>query len=293
MSEDRMFTYGGQALIEGVLMRGQRAMAMALRAPNGKIIVRREPLDRLYHSSLRHIPFLRGILLLWDALVLGTRALIFSANLQAGETEKIEGPALYGTLALSLAFGLGLFFLLPALFVAWIGQATGRMWLQALLEGGIRLGLVIGYLWLIGLQGDVRRLFAYHGAEHKTINAYEAGAELTPESVARFPLEHPRCGTSFLLTLIVLSVFAFPFLDAWPLGWRLLGRILMIPLLAGIAVEYIRWAANHLDRPWVRWLIRPNLALQRLVTREPDASMLEVAIAAFFEMRQAERVLSV
>ncbi len=293
MSEDRIFTYGGQALIEGVLMRGQRAMAIALRAPNGKIILRREALGSIYRSRLRHIPFLRGILLLWDALVLGTRALIFSANLQAGETEKVEGPVLYGMLALSLSFGLGLFFLLPSVLASWIAQVVNRQWLQALLEGVIRLGLVIGYLWIIGFQEEVRRLFAYHGAEHKTINAYEAGAELTPESVARFPLEHPRCGTSFLLTLIVLSVFAFPFLDAWPLGVRLLGRILMIPLLAGAAVEYIRWAANHLDRPWVRWLLRPNLALQRLVTREPDTSMIEVAIAAFFEMRQAERILEI
>ncbi len=293
MSEDRIFTYGGQALIEGVLMRGQRAMAMALRAPNGKILLHREVLGSIYRSPLRHIPFLRGILLLWDALVLGTRALIYSANLQAGETEKIEGPALYGTLVLSLSFGLGLFFLLPSVLASWIAQGVNLQWLQALLEGIIRLGLVIGYVWIIGFQKEVRRLFAYHGAEHKTINAYEAGAELTPESVARFPLEHPRCGTSFLLTLIVLSAFAFPLLDAWPLGARLLGRILMIPLLAGVAVEYIRWAANHLDRAWVRWLLRPNLALQRLVTREPDASMIEVAIAAFFEMRQAERLLEI
>lgn len=286
---DRIITYGGQALIEGVLMRGQRAMAMALRAPNGEIVVRREHLSGIYRSPIVRLPFLRGIVLLWDALVLGMRALTFSANLQAGEGEKLEGASLYGTLLFSLVFGIGLFFLLPAAVAAWIGHlAADLSWVTAMSEGLIRLGLVFGYLWAIGLLPDVQRLFAYHGAEHKTINAYEAGAELTPESVARFPLEHPRCGTSFLLTLIVLTVLIFPFLDGFPIWARLLGRILLIPFLAGIAVEYIRWIANHLDRGWARWLIQPNLALQRLTTRQPDAAMLEVAIRAFEEMKQAE-----
>lgn len=287
--EDRIITYGGQALIEGVLMRGQKALAIAVRAPNGEIVVHQEALGSIYRSRLTRLPFLRGMILLWDALVLGLRALTFSANIQAGEDEKLEGPALYGTLAFSLVFAIGLFFLLPAMLASgiehWIG---GSDWVRAVTEGVIRLGLVIGYIWVIGFMPDVRRLFAYHGAEHKTINAYEAGAELTPESVARFPLEHPRCGTSFLLTLVVLTVLAFPFLDGLPIWARLIGRILLIPFLAGIAVEYIRWMANHLDRRWARWLIRPNLALQRLTTREPDAAMLEVAIRAFNEMQRAE-----
>jgi uncharacterized protein YqhQ len=136
---------------------------------------------------------------------------------------------------------------------------------------------------------DVRRLFAYHGAEHKTINAYEAGAELTPESVARFSLEHPRCGTAFLLTLVLLSILAFTLLGPLPLLWRLASRILLIPVLAGLAVEYIRWTANHLDSPLVRFLIRPNLALQSLTTRQPDHEMLEVAIKAFKAMQQLEK----
>ncbi len=287
--EDRLITYGGQALIEGVLMRGQKALAIAVRAPNGEIVVRQEALGSLYRSRLTRLPFLRGMILLWDALVLGLRALTSSANIQVGEDEKLEGPALYGTLILSLTIAIGLFFLLPAAIASGIEHWMGLgWWIKALIEGGLRLGLVIGYIWALGFMPDVRRLFAYHGAEHKTINAYEAGAELTPESVARFPLEHPRCGTSFLLTLVVLTVLAFPFLDGLPIWARLFGRILLIPFLAGIAVEYIRWMANHLDRRWARWLIRPNLALQRLTTREPDAAMLEVAIRAFSEMQQAE-----
>jgi uncharacterized protein YqhQ len=151
----------------------------------------------------------------------------------------------------------------------------------------------MAYIWAIGFLPEVKRLFAYHGAEHKTINAYEAGADLTAESVARFPLEHPRCGTAFLVTLVLLSIFVFTVLGPLPILWRLVSRVLLVPFLAVISVEYIRWMANHTDRRAVRWLIRPNLALQALTTREPDASMLEVAIASFQRMRQAEREFSV
>lgn len=284
-----MITYGGQALIEGVLMRGRWVAAMALRAPNGEIVVRRQVLSPLYRSRLARIPFLRGTILLWDALVLGTRALTESANLQAGEEERLEGPTLYLTLLFSLALAIGLFFLLPGVAAGWLAHLTGSgAWVRAGGEGLLRLGLVIGYIWGIGFLPEVRRLFAYHGAEHKTINAYEAGAALTPEAVARFPLEHPRCGTAFFLTLVVLTAFAFPWLDGLPLWARLVGRVALIPVLAGIAVEYIRWAANHLHWRWVRGLIWPNLALQRLTTREPDLAMLEVAIRAFQEMRAGE-----
>ncbi len=153
--------------------------------------------------------------------------------------------------------------------------------------------LLVGYIWAIGFMPDVKRLFGYHGAEHKTINAYEAGAELTPETVAKFPLEHARCGTAFMLTLVLVSILVFTALGPMSMFWRLASRVLLIPLLAGIAVEYIRWTANHLDSPIVRFLIKPNLALQSLTTREPDASMLEVAIESFKTMRKAEQELVV
>ncbi len=162
-------------------------------------------------------------------------------------------------------------------------------WLANLLEGVVRLILLVGYIWAIGFMPDVKRLFGYHGAEHKTINAYEAGAELTPNSVAKFSLEHPRCGTAFILTLVLLSILVFTALGPLSLFWRLASRVLLIPVLAGIAAEYIRWTANHLDSPLVRFIIKPNLALQALTTREPDASMLEVAIESFKTMRQAEQ----
>jgi uncharacterized protein YqhQ len=166
-------------------------------------------------------------------------------------------------------------------------------WLGNLLEGVVRLILLIGYIVLIGRLEDIKRVFGYHGAEHKTINAFEAGDELTPDNVARHSLEHPRCGTAFLLTLILLSVLIFTLLGPMPLLWRFTTRILLIPVLAALAYEYIRWTATHLQSPFVRWLIKPNLALQRLTTREPSREMLEVAIASFNAMRAEEERLVV
>jgi uncharacterized protein YqhQ len=167
-------------------------------------------------------------------------------------------------------------------------SSTG-LWVGNLLEGILKLGLLVGYIWAIGFMPDIKRLFGYHGAEHKTINAFEAGAELTPESVAKFPLQHARCGTAFLLTLVLFSILVFTALGPMPMIWRLASRILLIPVLAGFAVEYIRWTANHLGNPIVRWLIKPSLALQSLTTRQPDMKMLEVAIQSFQAMRQAEQ----
>jgi uncharacterized protein YqhQ len=293
--EDRIITYGGQAVIEGVMMRGQKAFAIAMRAPDGAIVLHQEKLSQIYRSRLARIPFLRGVILLWDALSLGMRALTIAANVQTGEDEKLEGPLLYLTLGLSLALGVGLFFLLPAALGGWLEHAlspsasSARLWAGNLLEGLLRLLLLIAYLWVIGFMPDIRRLFGYHGAEHKTINAYEAGAELTPESVAKFPLEHARCGTAFILTLVLLSILVFTVMGPLPFVWRLASRILLIPVLAGISLEYIRWTANHLGNRLVRLLIKPNLALQSLTTRQPDAAMLEVAIQSFNTMRQAER----
>jgi len=290
--EDRIITYGGQAVIEGVMMRGQKAFAVAMRAPEGNIVIHTEELANVYRSGITKVPFLRGIILLWDALGLGMRALTLSANTQTGEDEKLEGPALYLTLGLSLTIGIGLFFLLPAGIGGWVehaaAQTTSALWIGNLVEGALRLIILIGYIWSIGLMPDIRRVFQYHGAEHKTINAFEAGAELTPETVEKFPIEHPRCGTAFLLTLVLVSILVFTALGPMPILWRLVTRILFIPILAGIAVEYIRWTANHLNNPIVKILIKPNLALQLLTTRPPDREMLEVAIASFQAMRKAE-----
>ncbi|MFN8402898.1 MAG: DUF1385 domain-containing protein [Anaerolineales bacterium] len=261
--EDKIITYGGQAVIEGVMMRGQKAFAIAMRAPDGNIVVHKENLAAVYRSRIAKIPFLRGTILLWDALGLGMRALTISANTQTGEEEKLEGPALYLTLATSLAIGIGLFVLLPAsvggaaeYYLGWHNLAHN------LLEGLVMSILLVGYIWGIGFMPDVKRLFGYHGAEHKTINAYEAGVELTPENVAKFPLEHPRCGTAFLLTFVLLSVLVHSLLGDMEFWWRLASRVLLIPVIAGLAVEFIRWTANNLTNHFVRFIIKPTVFLQ-------------------------------
>lgn len=287
--EDKLVSYGGQAVIEGVMMRGSKALAIAMRAPDGEIALHVEKLAGIYKTRLAKIPFLRGLVLLWDALGLGMRALTISANIQTGEDEKLEGPALYLALGLSLLFSIGLFFLLPATagglaekYLEW------NPWLGNVLEGAVRLLLLIGYVWLVGFMPDIRRVYSYHGAEHKTINAFEAGAELTPEIVAGYSREHPRCGTAFLLTLVLMSILLFSILGPMPLGWRLVSRVLLLPVLSGLAYEYIKWTAGHLDSKIVQVLIRPNMALQLLTTFEPDLEMLEISIASFNAMRDAD-----
>lgn len=273
------------------MMRGSRSMAVAVRAPDQRIVVQTRPLGRMYRGPISRIPFLRGVLGIWDALGLGWQSLSYSASVAIGQEAQFEGPVAWGTMAISLTFGLGLFLLAPA------GLAQlSEHWLRLgavgsnVVEGLVRLAMVIGYLWLIGLLPDVKRLFGYHGAEHKTIHAFEAGADLTPSSVARFPLEHPRCGTAFLLTVVVFSVVLFALLGPLPWWERLASRLLLIPVVAGVAFEYLRLTARHLYNPVVRLLILPNLALQRLTTRQPDEHMLEVAIAAFNAMRAGENL---
>jgi uncharacterized protein YqhQ len=288
--EDKLVNYGGQAVIEGVMMRGRKTCAVAMRAPDGSIVTKVELLGGIYKSRLAKTPFLRGLILLWDQLGLGMRALTDSANLQTGEEEKLEGPVLYLTLGLTFLVAIGIFFLAPA-GVGWLSEhfLHWNAWWSNLLEGMLRLFLLIGYMWGIGFAPDIARVFAYHGAEHKTINAYEDGAVLTPAAVAKYSVEHPRCGTAFLLTLVVFSLFFFTILGPLPFAWRLISRVVMIPVLAGIAYEYLRWTANHLNLPFVRLIVKPNLALQHLTTREPDEKMLEVAITAFQTMRKAEQ----
>jgi uncharacterized protein YqhQ len=286
---DQIQRYGGQAVIEGIMMRGAKSLAIAMRAPDQEILIHTEKLGSIYKSKLINIPFLRGLILLWDALVLGTKALTTSANTQTGEDEQLEGPVLYLTVGFSLLLAVGLFFLAPAAIGQLMQNYLGwNAWLSNLGEGAVRLILLIGYIWVIGFIPDIRRVFAYHGAEHKTINAYEAGADLTPENVNKYSLEHPRCGTSFLLTLVLISVVIFSTFGPLTLIVRLITRILFIPILAGIAYEYIRWTANHMDSIVVKALIRPNLALQRLTTREPSLDIIEVGIAAFKAMKAAD-----
>ncbi len=292
-NQERLPLYGGQALIEGVMMRGQYAIAAAMRAPDGTITVHTEPLSGIYKSKWIKVPFARGLVSLWDALGLGMRFLTMSANLQSGENEKLEGKDLALTMGAALLIAVGLFFAAPAflghLAELYLGFSA---FASNVLEGVIRLAAIIAYIALVGKMPEIARVFAYHGAEHKTINAYEARAELNPETVLRYSLEHPRCGTAFLLTLVLLSIIVFAAIGPLSGVMRILTRIVFLPILAGVAYEYIRWTAKHLGNPFVRLIVRPNLALQRMTTREPDAAIVEVAITAFNAMIEQEQLLA-
>jgi len=273
------FNYGGQAVIEGVMMRGSRTLAVALRHPEGHIVVKTEPLNEaLYRGPISRIPFLRGLIMLWDALGLGVKALMMSADVAVGEDVSLSGPASWGTALLGVGLGVGLFMVLPSFLVGLL--AIPSEWLGSLLEGIVRLLLIVGYIWAVGFMPDMRRVFAYHGAEHKTVNAHEAGAALTVDDVRSFSTAHTRCGTAFLLIVVVLTVLIFAPFNPPSLLWRVLSRIVLLPVIAGIAYEFLRLTARLANRPWMRVIIAPNLALQRLTTREPDDGMLEVAIAA-------------
>ena len=286
----KMPSYGGQALIEGVLMRGNKYLAAAFRKPDGEIVVETEELGKIYQSPLKKIPFLRGLIILWDALGLGTKYLTKSANYQSeNEDEKIEGPALYLTLFVSLAVAMLLFFLTPALLGKALEQWLGFSHIiQNLIEGLIRLLFVIIYIWAIGRMPDIARVFSYHGAEHKTINAFESNEDLLPSNVNKYSLQHPRCGTAFILYVVLISIIVFTFLG--DVSWLLLiiSRVALIPIIAMIAYEYIRFTADRLENPLISKLALPGLWLQKLTTNEPDEKILEVSIAAFNAMYKLE-----
>ncbi len=274
--------YGGQAVIEGVMMRGRRNMAVAVRRPSGEVLVHSESLPSgIYNSPVGRLPFVRGLTMLWDTLVLGIRSLMFSADV-ALEEEEVEfgGAMMWGTLIFSLLLGIGLFVVLPMLLVGLVDRYITTPLLSNLAEGLVRLGFFLAYLLAIGRLPDIRRVFAYHGAEHKTVNAYEAGVPLTPQDVQGFGTAHTRCGTGFLLIVLILFVLLSTLLGRPPLVWRLLSRLVLVPVVASLAYEFIKFTAGHHEHPLVKVLIAPGLWLQRLTTQEPDESMLEVSIAA-------------
>ena len=281
--EKRELNYGGQAVMEGVMMRGSKSMAVAVRQPDGEIVIHTEPLNTsIYAGAVSKVPFLRALTSLWDVLVLGIRTLMYSAEVSLGPEEEIEfsGPIAWGTVAVSFVIAIGIFFVGPLLLVGVIDRYIESAFLSNVLEGVIRLLIFVGYIWAIGRLPDIRRVFAYHGAEHKTINAYESGAELTPEVVARHSTSHFRCGTAFLLSVMVISILIFSLLGRPPMALRILSRIVLIPVVAGVAYEYIRFTNRHRDNAFIRAIAAPNLALQKLTTREPDPAMLEVSITA-------------
>ncbi|HEX5415107.1 MAG TPA: DUF1385 domain-containing protein, partial [Chloroflexota bacterium] len=287
-----------QAVIEGVMMRGARHYAVAVRDPRGQIVVHHEPLRSTASlSRVARLPLIRGMVALWSTLSLGMRALAFAASVAMVDEEEGAAPAdkkantsplIGGSMAIALIFAVGLFFLVPLLLTNLVGHQISSPLVSNLVENGLRLALILGYMIAIGRLAEVQRVFGYHGAEHKTINAYEAGVELTVPNVRRFSLIHPRCGTTFLLVVVVVSFFVFLLLGRPPLVGLIVSRVVLIPIIAGLAFELIRLGATNYKHDFVRTLLAPGLALQRLTTREPNDTMIEVAIAALHRVLAEE-----
>jgi uncharacterized protein YqhQ len=280
--------YGGQALLEGVLMRGRNAIGVALRHPDGSIVATGEPLNSVLHRSrFARAPFFRGVVVLYEMLVVGTRWLMRSGSVQAqGVGQEMGRGAIALTLLLTLALAVGLFVLLPLFLASVTTRATigpDQTLLEHLLEGLLRVFIFVGYLLLVSRSPDIRRVFQYHGAEHMTIHAFEHGDALDIEHIRRYPTAHQRCGTEFLVIFIVLSILLFSVLAGQSLLVSILGRLALLPVIASIAYEILRFGARHRHRWWIRWLYLPGIWLQAITTKQPDDSMIEVAIASMRE----------
>jgi uncharacterized protein YqhQ len=297
------FRYGGQAVMEGVMMRGAKTIATVVRRPNGTLAKDVHALHPIYTGRWRKIPFTRGVIALLEAMILGTQSLIFSTNValedtdesKAGEVKKestkLGGATLWLVMLVSLAFAVGLFSLLPLFLTKWLMPGMQGSLPFNLLEGVIRLAIFLTYLWGVSFMPDIRRVFSYHGAEHKTIHAYEAGVELTPQNVQQYTTAHARCGTAFLLAVMLIAILVFSLVGKQTWWWLIASRILLLPVIAAIAYEVTQYGARHMNNVFVKWLVAPGLWLQSLTTKQPDDKMVEVAIAALKEVLVADGVI--
>jgi uncharacterized protein YqhQ len=284
------YNYGGQALIEGVLMRGRDAIAVALRHPDGRVVWATERIDSGLHGSRwAKLPFVRGLTVLYETLVVGTRWLVRSAGVQAAdEGVELGKRAVALMLGITLLVGIGIFFLLP-LFIASVTTANVENgFVQHLVEGLIRVGIFLGYLVVIAQAPDIRRVFQYHGAEHMTIHALEHGDPLVVDEVRKYPTAHPRCGTEFLVVVIALSIIAFSLVGRQEPFVMIASRILLIPVIAAVGYEILRWGARHRGNPIVRVIMWPGILVQKITTRQPTDDMIEVAIVSMEEALRAD-----
>lgn len=279
--------YGGQAVIEGVVIRGRRTLAMACRRPSGEIFRYRERLDSLLQRSpLARLPLVRGVVVLWETLAHGTRLLMRSADIQMEAEPEAARPgsvATAGVVVTAVAFALAVFVGIPYALTQLLHERVESSLGLNLVEGLIRAVLLVGYILAISLMPDIRRVFAYHGAEHMTIHAFEHGDPLDRQHIEPYPTAHPRCGTAFLLLVVLVAVVAFAFMPRTNLLVDLAARLLLVVPVAAVAYELLRFGAAHQGHPLVRILIAPGLLLQRVTTRRPDASMIEVAVASLEE----------
>lgn len=285
-------SYGGQALIEGVMMRGKHTQAMCARLEDGRIVSEVEEFTLLsQRNKFLGLPLVRGVCSMIDSLISGMQAIVWSTNVSLAEDEEEEELSpmeIAVTLIISLGLGVLLFFLLPVVIAHFLQPLIPGNFLQNIFEGIVRVGVFLLYLVLITRMKEIRRVFQYHGAEHKTIHCYEAGEELTPENAMKHTRLHPRCGTSFLFIVMVISIFVFALVGVENFAWRLLSRVILLPVIAGVSYEVLRFCGKHMDKAWVRAIAWPGMQLQRLTTAEPDRSMLEVAIHSLQKVRARE-----
>ena len=282
--------YGGQAVVEGVMMRGRDVWAVAIRRPAGDIHVESHDIESVAkrHPILRK-PFLRGVIALGQALAIGFRALSISARESAPEDEQLTSRQMAVSFVIAAVIFIGLFIVLPAATFGWVGRRIGSSILTNVLEGVFRVALFLGYLLVIGRAKDIRRVFAYHGAEHKTIAAYEHDDPLTPDRIGPYSTLHVRCGTNFLLIVMVTTIFVFALFGEPGLWWRIGSRLLAIPIIAGLAFELLRLGARYPESAFMRIVMTPGLWLQKITTKPPDDDQIEVAIASFNEVLRREQ----
>lgn len=284
--------YGGQALIEGVMMRGKRHQAMSVRLEDGSIVSEVEEFKLLTEKNkLFGLPFIRGFFNMIDSLISGMKALTWSTNASLAadeEEEELTPMEIAMTMTVSIGLGVLLFFILPVVIAHFLQPyIPGNFW-QNIFEGAVRVGVFLLYLFLISRLKEIHRVFQYHGAEHKSIHCYESGEALTPENAMKQSRLHPRCGTSFLFIVMVISIFVFALVGVENFAWRLISRIILLPVIAGVSYEVLRFCGKHMDKAWVRAIAWPGMQLQRLTTAEPDKEMLEVAIYSLQKVRARE-----
>jgi uncharacterized protein YqhQ len=288
----RKFHYGGQAVIEGVMIRGQKNMVTVVRKPDGEMVIDKQPLSTLYTGWMRSTPLIRGIIVLIESLVFGIQTLTYSANVAMGEESKKEsGWWIWAVMAFSMVFAVALFFLAPLFLTKWIGIQTSSI-LFSLVEGIIRLAMFLIYLRLVSLMPDIKRVFAFHGAEHKAVNGYEAGAPLEPEAIKKYSKAHVRCGGSFLFVVLIIAIIVFSLVSFFigkALWLIVLSRIVLVPVIAALGYEFIHFGANHVDNIIIKILLAPGLWLQSMTTREPDDEQLKVGIMAMKTALEADQ----
>jgi len=283
------FNYGGQAVIEGVMIRGQKNVVTVVRRPSGELAVDKQPVPTIYTGRMRSVPLLRGIIVLIETLILGVKTLMYSANVSLEEEDqKVGGWLIWVVLAVSIAFAVAIFFVGPLFITKLINVNTGVVF--QLIEGVIRLAIFIVYLKLISLMPDIKEVFAYHGAEHKVVNAYEAGVPLETEAIKEYSTAHVRCGSSFIFIVLVIAILVFALIGLPSMWIMVLSRIVLVPVIAAIGYELIQFGAKHTNNRFVRAAMAPGLWLQSMVTREPSDRQLEVALEALTRAVEADQM---